>query len=46
VMTTIVALVGPAPTYAETVHRFASLRIAVVYVPAVIIVLRRTGQPA
>jgi len=46
VMTTIVALVGPASTYAETVHRFASLRIAVVYLPAVIIVLRRTNRPA
>jgi hypothetical protein len=40
-MTAVVGVIGPAPTYAETVHRFASFRIAIVYLPALAIVLSR-----
>jgi hypothetical protein len=40
-VTAIVGFIGPAATYAETVHRFAPLRIALVYMPAVVMVLMR-----
>ena len=39
--TLAIALLGTAPTYAETVRRFAPVRIALVYLPAVAIILRR-----
>ncbi len=45
IVTGIVGYVGPAQTYAETVHRFAPLRIVLVYLPAVaIVLLRRSGK--
>jgi hypothetical protein len=45
IVTGIIGYVGPARTYAETVHRFAPLRIALVYLPAVaIVLLRRSGK--
>jgi hypothetical protein len=45
VATAIVGFVGPAATYAATVHKFAPMRIVVVYLPALAIVLRRPNQP-
>ena len=39
--TLAIALIGTAPTYAETVRRFAPVRIALVYLPAVAMILRR-----
>ena len=41
IVTLYVARVGPAPTYAETVHRFAPARILLLYLPALALVLRR-----
>jgi hypothetical protein len=38
-VTAIIGLVGPAPTYAETVRRFASLRISLVYLPALAMII-------
>jgi hypothetical protein len=47
IVTGIVGYVGPAQTYAETVQRFAPLRIALVYLPAVAIILfRQDGRRA
>jgi len=40
-VTAYVAMKGPAPTYAETVHRFAPIRLWVLYLPAVAMVLMR-----
>lgn len=45
IMTAIVGYVGTAQTFAETVQRFAPVRIALVYLPAVaIVLLRRNGE--
>ena len=41
IVTAIVGYVGPAATYAETVRRFAPWRIALVYLPALAIILLR-----
>jgi hypothetical protein len=40
-VTAIVGYIGTAPTYAETVRRFAPWRIALVYLPAVLIIIVR-----
>jgi hypothetical protein len=45
-VTAIVGYVGPAASYAETVHRFAPLRIALVYLPAVAMILMRPNVAA
>jgi hypothetical protein len=44
-VTAIVAYIGTAPTYAETVQRFAPWRIALVYLPAVLIAILRGNAP-
>jgi len=43
-ITVYVAFVGPAPSYAETVHRFAPIRLLLLYLPALMIVLRRPNN--
>jgi hypothetical protein len=44
IVTAIVGYIGPAGTYAETVRRFAPLRIALVYVPAIAMILMRPNE--
>ena len=44
VVTAIIGVVGPAPSYAGTVHKFAALRIALVYLPALAMVLVRPNH--
>jgi hypothetical protein len=45
-VTGIIGYVGPAATYAATVHKFAALRIALVYLPALAMILLRPNRAA
>lgn len=46
VVTGVIGVVGVAPTYGETVHRLAWIRVCVVYLPTLAMVLRRPNQGA
>jgi len=43
-VTAVIGYTGPAPTYAETVRRFAVWRIFLVYLPAIAIILIRPAS--
>jgi hypothetical protein len=45
-VTLVISLLGTPESYAEAVHRFAPFRIALVYAPAVWIILRRPNCSA
>jgi hypothetical protein len=44
IVTAYVAVVGVAPTYAETVHRFAPVRLWLLYLPMVALILTRRNE--
>ena len=44
IVTAYVALKGPAPTYAETVHKFALVRLWLLYIPVLAMILTRRNE--